>query len=119
MYRLEGTTAVIAVKLSDARINAIKRNRPVWMEITFSDRQARVQTIDPVMPGYNIDVSDPVFLSNELNFDDSGGTGLWRLTFDSVGRPTAPSTLTLIGPSTGNRFDIAVSATGRIRTGPQ
>ena len=107
LYHLETSAAMIAGKLSDARINAIKRNRQVWVEITFSDNQARVQTTDPAAPWNNIDVGDPLFLTNRVVFGGSGGSGgssgsgdSWRLTFDSVGRPTAPSTITLTTIST-------------------
>lgn len=111
-YRLETTTSVIEGKLVDTRLNAIKRNRQVWLKFNLGGGSFEIETTDPDNPGQNINLGGTQYLPTGVSFEASSPT---QITFTSLGRPTAPSTVTLKAAESGDQKSIAVSATGRIQ----
>ena len=115
LYRIEATASTIQTQLADARINAIKRNREVWLEIDFTDEIARVETDDPNAPGTDLELGTPSLIPSKLNFPGTNTSVPSRVTFDPLGKPLVPFQLTLEGPETGNQTTVTVSASGRIK----
>ncbi len=109
LYRLETSASVIEGKLADARINAIKRNRQVWLLLDSTAKSARLQYSD----GGTIDVGTEEFLGTGISFV-SPTPG--QITFDAQGWPTGspPFTVRLEVDSSGDQRNVTVSPTGKI-----
>ncbi len=111
-YRLETSAFQIEGKLVEARLNAIKRNREVWLQFELGAGNYQIQTTDPLNPGVDINLGGTQYLPTMVTFEASTPA---EMTFTSLGRPTGPSTVTLRAADTGEQKSIAVSATGRIQ----
>lgn len=113
-YRLDSSASMIVSTLQDARINAIKRNRPVWVAIDLSGGSAQVWTTDPG-GGPDLALAIPGLLPTGIAF--TGSTPA-QITFDSMSRPTTtptppPHTVLLEVVRSGQQKTVTVSPTGR------
>jgi len=83
-YRLQSATSLLASKLGEARINALKRNRETWLRLDLETGRVQVQTT--AAGGAIVDVGAPGILPEGVRFVVPAPL----LRFDSVGRPTNP-----------------------------
>jgi type II secretory pathway pseudopilin PulG len=88
-YRLQLATSLLANKLGEARINALKRNRETWLRLDVATGRVQVQTTAP--GGKIVDVGAAGMLPEGVRFVASSPT----LSFDSVGRPANPPPRTI------------------------
>ncbi len=109
LYRLETSAYMIEGKLADARINAIKRNRQVWLFFDSTAMSARLQYND----GGTIDLGTEEFLGNDTNFVSPTPS---QIAFDGQGWPTGspPFTVRLEAENYGYQRNVTVSPTGKI-----
>jgi len=88
-YRLQSATSLVASKLGEARIQALKRNRETWLHLDSASGLVQVQTTAP--GGKIVDVGPAGLLPQGVRFVSPAPT----LAFDSVGRPTNPPPRTI------------------------
>ena len=111
-YRLSTAATAVASKVHQARINALKRNRPAWVLVDATTRTVQVQSADATG---NVDIGGPEFMPRGITF--AGVAGTMTLAFDSLGRPVnPPQTIQLqyTGSGLGLRRTITVTSTGRV-----
>lgn len=108
--RLQTATAMLAGKLAEARMNALKRNRPVSLWVDSSRGLVQVRTSGP--GGAALDVGGAGILPSGVAFVEPAP----QIQFDSVGRPAnpPPRTLTVEIVSTRARRSVSVSAAGTV-----
>ena len=108
--KLQASTAMLASKLGEARINALKRNRPVWLKVDAGRGRVMVQTSGS--GGTTLDIGAPGLLPSGVAFVQPAVD----VQFDSVGRPSNPPprmlTVEIVG--TGARRSVNVSPAGVI-----
>lgn len=85
-HRLQASATMIAGKLTEARINALKRNRPTWLAINTAARTVQVQMADP---SGTSDIGPPGFLSEGITFGETPA----QVAYDAMGRTTAVQTI--------------------------
>ncbi len=109
LYRFETSASMIEGKLADARINAIKRNRQVWLLLDSTAKSAKLQYND----GGAIDVGTEEFLGTGINFVSPTPS---QITFDAQGWPTGspPFTVRLEVENFGDQKNVTVSPTGKV-----
>ncbi len=109
LYRLETSASMIEGKLAEARINAIKRNRQVWLLLDSTANSAEPQCIDCE----TIDLGTKEFLATGIKFV-SPTPG--QITFDAQGWPTGspPFEVKLEVENSGDTKSLEVSATGKM-----
>ncbi len=108
--RLRTSASMIRSKLMDARINAIKRNRPAWIAIDLA-----AGTVQAQIAGFG-DLGAPGRLEGGVAFVAPTPV---QITFDSLGRPTdvpsaPPHTVRLQVTRSGQQRNVIISPTGRI-----
>lgn len=103
-HRLQASASMIAGKLTEARINALKRNRPTWLLVEPDARQVRVQTLDA--GGSVVDLGVPGALSEGVDF----GAAPNQVAYDSMGRLTAVQSIAVT--SNGQARTVTVRLTG-------
>lgn len=82
-HRLQASASMIAGKLTEARINALKRNRATWLLIDVDARRVQVQTTGAGGAAENL--GEPGDLSEGVAF----GTVPEQVDYDAMGRTTA------------------------------
>lgn len=109
--KLQAATSMLAGKLNEARMSALKRNRSVWLQVDAS--AGRVQIRAAAGGGGSEDIGAPGLLPSGVGFVDPAPT----ITFDSMGRPTnaPPRTLTVEVARSRARRSVTVSAAGTVR----
>lgn len=109
--RLQAATSMLAGKLAEARMNALKRNRPVSLLVDPSRGRVLVHTIGP--GGAPVEIGVPGLLPSGVAFVEP----VPQIQFDSVGRPTNPPPRTLVVEilSTRARRSVGVSPAGTIK----
>ena len=116
MQRLQGSASMIAGKLTEARINALKRNRATWLQIDAAAGTVEVQTTGaatgPDMGPCPSDatrmcVGAPGRLSEGVTF----GAAPAQVSYDAFGRTTAVQTIQLASTGGATRT-ITVRLTG-------
>ena len=113
LHRVDTATSLLAGKLSEARMNAIKRNRQAWVAIDPGNRTVRVQTTNTAGATINVGASET--LPPGVNFGSP--STVTQVRFDSLGRlPTGTPawTLTLRGAQNTQQKSVTISAAGRI-----
>lgn len=109
LYRLSAATSIVMAKLSDARMNAIKRNRTVFLTINRTARTVQVQFTNG---GTTTNVGGALILPGAVSFAATGPTSI---TYNSLGQlTTTAQTLTINGEQSGESKTITISATGRV-----
>ena len=109
LLRLETSVAMIEGKLADGRINAIKRNRQVWLLLDSTANSAKLQYND----GGTINLGTEEFLGAGIKFISPTPS---QISFDAQGWPTGspPLTVRLEVEMSGDQKNVTVSPTGKI-----
>lgn len=109
LLRLETSVAMIEGKLADGRINAIKRNRQVWLLLDSTANSAKLQYND----GGTINLGTEEFLGTGIKFISPTPS---QIAFDAQGWPTGspPLTVRLEVEISGDQKNVTVSPTGKI-----
>ena len=113
LQRLDTSTSILASKLADARMNAIKRNRPAWVAIDPTNRTVQIQTRDNDNAIINLGAAEAL----PSGVDFTAPTAAAQITFDSLGRlptGTAAWTVTLRGAQNTKRKSLSVSIAGKV-----
>jgi prepilin-type N-terminal cleavage/methylation domain-containing protein len=111
-YQIHTAGITIANRLGEARMEALKRNRPVDVTLDAAARTLRATVTGP--GGVVTDVSGPEYLPTGVVFG-LGGAPSTTLTFDSMGRPVSPpQTFTLLHTGSGQSRVITILSTGRL-----
>lgn len=116
LHRLDTSASIMASKLSEARMQAIKRNRQVWLLVDPANQTMRLQTTDN--SGSTINLGAAETLSQGVSFVSPSAQT--QLRFDSLGRlpaGTAAWTITLQGAQNTKRKNVTISITGTINLG--
>ena len=114
LYRLETSVSNISNKLSQARMNAIKRNRSSWLRVDPTARTVQVRSTDT--SGTTTDVGYPELLPKGVSFATTSAT---EIAFDSMGRySSGTQSLTIIDNDSRSRKDITISPAGKVSVGP-
>ncbi len=109
-YQLYTSGYTISSKLDDARTNALKRNRPVWLLLDAQTQSLQVQTT--AAGGVTANVGAPEFLSKDMQLVDV--TTTLQVTFDAIGRPLNPGqTIRVQHARSGLMRTITIAATGK------
>ncbi len=108
-YRLDSGASMVFGKLMEARLSAIKRNRPSWVAIDSAAGIVQVRTTDGNPPS-TTDLGAVGLLQQSVSFQ--AGTPA-EVRFDSMGRPVAPQTLVV--ETSQLQKTVSISAAGRIR----
>ena len=110
-YRLATASTTVTAKVHQARVNALKQNRPTWVRIDGAARTVQVQTA--AGGGGVADVGGAEFMPQGVTFGT--GAAVVTLTFDAMGRPlNPPQTIQLLYPGSGLTRTITVTSTGRV-----
>jgi hypothetical protein len=113
MYRLDTSSTRIASKIVEARSEALKRNRPVWLRLDIAARSARIQTTGA--GGATLDIGGPEFLPGTIAYAGIAGASV-DVTFDATGRlVNPPQVVGLQSLRLGTQRSVTVVVTGRIR----
>lgn len=108
-YRLRSTSQHLATKVNEARTQALKRSRVVWVLLDSADNSMQVQTNGPA--GVQ-NIGGREFLARNVRFMGFGGTR--ALTFDLMGRPTFAPNFVMLTTGGGPMRQVIVNATGRV-----
>jgi prepilin-type N-terminal cleavage/methylation domain-containing protein len=84
-WQLESARSQLAAQLSQARLNAIKRNRMTWLLVSADENSYTVQTVGA--GGAVQTVVPPVRVPDQVEFLLPGGAATVQYRFDSLGRP--------------------------------
>jgi general secretion pathway protein H len=103
-HRLQASASMIAGKLTETRINALKRNRPTWLLIDAVAGRVQVQTLGP--GGATVNLGEPGDLSEGVVF----GAAPTQVAYDSMGRTTAVQSIAVT--SNGQARTVTVRLTG-------
>jgi len=108
--KLHSSTSMLASKLAETRINALKRNRSAWLSVNVSQGRVQGQTSGP--GGTTLDIGAPGLLPSGVGLVEPAPV----IRFDSVGRPTnpPPRTLTVEITRTRARRSVTVSPAGTV-----
>lgn len=113
LYRVESAAGLLSNRLTEARLTAIKNNRPAWLEINSSDKTLEIWTTNqnnqPIRTKLAVPISEDVSIV-------SGSPS--RVTFNSLGRNQANSQMVIKLKLTKTNFckAVSVSAAGSITT---
>lgn len=108
--RLDNSVALIASKLAETRMNAIKRNRSAWLRVDPESRTFQIQTTND--DGDVIDLGVAERLNQGIVFS-MAETAL--ITFNSLGRlTTAGETIRIETGQPDDVVSVNVSALGKI-----
>lgn len=86
-YRAESSIGMIAMRMNEARLTSIKRNKPVWMEADPRDNSLKLRSRNE--NNQVITVGPTVYLPKEAVIE--GGKSV-QTTFNSLGRLNPGST---------------------------
>lgn len=110
-YRIATASTTVTAKVHQARVNALKQNRPAWVRIDGAARTVQVQTTGA--GGAPVDIGGAEYMPRGVTFGT--GNAVVTLTFDSMGRPVnPPQTIQLLYPTSGLTRTITVASTGRV-----
>ncbi len=110
-YRLDSAATRLTGKLVDAKMNAIKQNRPVWLTLDLGAGTMQVQCTDPDDPSSTITLGGLEFLPAGITFQSASSD---EIAFTALGRPVlGPAAVTLRSRS-GTQRGVNVSLTGKV-----
>lgn len=110
-YRIATASTTVTAKVHQARINALKQNRPVWIRVDGGARTVQVQTA--AAGGGVTDIGGAEYMPQGVTF--STGNAVVTLSFDAMGRPVnPPQSIQLLYPGSGLTRTITVASTGRV-----
>jgi Tfp pilus assembly protein FimT len=111
--RINTINALIASKLSEARIQAIKRNSPVSLKINFQTRKIWLES-----GSTQIGARESFTSENTIQFSAGATSTLGTVTFNSFGNlQTTPTTIKVVNTSINRSKPLQVSLTGKITVG--
>jgi Tfp pilus assembly protein FimT len=108
-YRLNTATQTLASKVREARTQALKRSRVVWVLLDASDNSMQVQTNGPA--GVQ-NLGGREFLSRNVRFQGFGGTR--ALAFDLMGRPGFAPDFVMVAAGPGIIRQVMVNQAGQV-----
>jgi Tfp pilus assembly protein FimT len=117
-WALDSAGADVAGQLTNARLNALKRNRQTWLLVTVPTSTVQVQTFDE--DGNVAAVGIPSLLPRTVGVVTGGNASTQRIRFDSMGRPVdavgviAEQNIQLRHARTQRLRNVVVTTTGRI-----
>ena len=98
-------------KLVEAKMKAIKKNRPVWLTLDLGAGTMQVQCTDPDDPSSTITLGGLEFLPAGITFQSASSD---EIAFTAMGRPVlGPAAVTLRARS-GTQLGVNVSLTGKV-----
>jgi prepilin-type N-terminal cleavage/methylation domain-containing protein len=113
LYRVESAAGLLSNRLTEARLMAIKNNRPAWLEINSSEKTLEVwstnQNNQPIRAKLAVPISEDISIV-------SGSPS--RVTFNSLGRNQANSEVVIKFKLTKTNFckAVTISVAGSITT---
>jgi prepilin-type N-terminal cleavage/methylation domain-containing protein len=111
-YRLESSSVVMATKIRQARSEALRRNRPVWLLLDKTAHSARIQT--SAAGGGVTNLGGIEMLPGTVGFTGFLGATA-QIQFDSAGRlANAPQTVRLRSERLGTVKVLTILVTGRV-----
>lgn len=113
LHRLDTSVSILASKLADARMSAIKRNRQAWVRIDPTNRTLQLQTTNDAGTTINLGVAEAL----PAGVDFTSPTAATEIRFDGVGRlptGTAAWTITLRGVQQTQRKTLSVTGIGKV-----
>ena len=113
-YRLESAASLLSAQLTEAKLTAIKHNRPAFLKINTVDRQGEIWTTDP--NGYLIRVSIVTLMAGGIDVD---ATSPLQVDFTSLGRnPAGSSVIKFSISGTSYCKGVTVNQVGNITVNP-
>lgn len=115
LYKLESAAGLLSNRLTEARLTALKHNRPAWLEINSVDKTLEVWTTNesaqPIRAKLAVTIPDSVSIDT---------TSPSRVTFTSLGRNQANASNVIKFKLANTTFckSITVSAVGNITLSP-
>lgn len=115
LYRVESAAGLLANRLTDARLTAIKHNRAAWLEINSTNRTLEVWTTDA--SNQLVRKSQLISIPGEVTIVSGSPS---RVTFNSLGRNQANANVVIKFQLTNTSFckSVTVSAVGNITSAP-
>lgn len=116
LRKLDSSVSILASKLADARMNAIKRNRRAWVRIDPTNRTLQLQTTNDATATINLGPAEA--LPDGVSF--SAPTASTDIIFDGLGRlptGTAAWTITLRGVRNTKSKGLSVTGIGKVTVG--
>jgi prepilin-type N-terminal cleavage/methylation domain-containing protein len=113
LYRVESAAGLLSNRLTEARLTAIKNNRPAWLEINTNEKTLEVwstnQNNQPIRAKLAVPISEDISIV-------SGSPS--RVTFNSLGRNQANSEVVIKFKLTKTNFckAVTISVAGSIST---
>jgi prepilin-type N-terminal cleavage/methylation domain-containing protein len=112
-YQIHTAGITILNRVGEARMEALKRNRPI--DVTLDAAAGTLRSTVTAPGGVVVNVSGPEYLPSGVDFVLGGGAVTRTITFDSMGRPVnPPQTFTLRHSGSGQVRTITVLSTGRL-----
>ena len=113
LYRLESSAGLLSNRLTEARLTAIKHNRPAWVEIDSANRRFEVWTTNQNNQPIRTKLAVPI--PSDVTIVAGAPT---RITFNSLGRNQANTNVVVSLRLNRQNFckSITVSAVGNIST---
>jgi prepilin-type N-terminal cleavage/methylation domain-containing protein len=108
-YRLRTAAQTLAGKVKEARTQALKRSRNVWVLLDSADDSMQVQTMGPAGV---VNIGGREFLSRNVRFQGFGGTR--TVTFDLMGRPTFAPDFVMVTVGPGVTRQVNVNQAGQV-----
>jgi Tfp pilus assembly protein FimT len=108
-YRLRTAAQTLAGKVKEARTQALKRSRNVWVLLDSADDSMQVQTLGPAGV---LNIGGREFLSRNVRFQGFGGTR--TLAFDLMGRPTFAPDFVMMAVGPGITRQVNVNQAGQV-----
>lgn len=111
LYRAESAIGMVSNRLTEARLTAIKRNRPVWLKADPNNNSLKIESTDD--SGNVIPVSSPMYLPDGTVIASETPV---VTTFTSLGRvqPGSATKTPIDSPATHNCNEVKVSSVGKI-----
>jgi prepilin-type N-terminal cleavage/methylation domain-containing protein len=111
-FRMQTASATVLHRLGEARMESVKRNRQV--DVTLDGAARTVTARVTSAGGVTTIIAGPEYLPGGVEFN-LGGAATYDISFDSMGRPTAPPRSFIVTyPGSGLARTVTVQSTGRI-----
>jgi prepilin-type N-terminal cleavage/methylation domain-containing protein len=115
LYKLESATGLLSNRLTEARLTALKHNRPAWLEINSVDKTLEVWTTNETAQPIRAKLA--VTIPDNISIDSASPS---RVTFTSLGRNQSNSSNVIKFKLANTNFckSVTVSAVGNITSSP-
>jgi len=111
LYRLESATGLLANRLTEARMTALKHNRPAWLELNVTGKTIEVWTTNETAQPIRAKVA--LLIPDNISIDSASPS---RVTFTSLGRNQANASSVIQFRLANTNFckSVTISAVGNI-----